>query len=359
MHAVNLSSLLCRYSPIDSNSSNKPLVSSSSLGTRLGAPAVSSSSSSGAKSIRVAPAVHPLRVDTSWVEGDRAPFEGNTAASRLEGIDVVKTLDLQPGEDRTESVRIVTIGTQSDEKKIGRRDCRVTVRECRAYEPSQLAESATTAVVGFSGVLCSRLHDDSSPAAINTVSAESYRLVSFNSCLDIDNDTASDGNQSLVVSELSLEFHADTTVRFIDIFVEVVALDNSTADLVSELSGRRIDACDDCTLLPEEFFRLFPADRFLREEGCLLTTPFSRVLSIRILLHAAPGVRLTRYDRLLPYASSEAPSVHLPVSAHEANRVAAAINEALARNGCPTRDREISLLQPRTKVLFEVGRSVC
>ena len=292
----------------------------------------------------------PLRVDTSWVDGDRTPLEGDTAASRLEGIDVVKTLDLQPGEDRTESIRIVTIGNER-KKKTGRRDCRVTVRE---YEPSKVVER----VVGFTGVLCSgRLHDDSSP----TVSAESYRLVSFNGCLDIDNDTTSDGNQSLVISELSIEFHADTAVRFIDIFVEVVALDDSTADLVAELKGRRIDTCDDCALLPEEFFRQFPADRFLREEGCLLTTPFSRVLSIRILLHAAPGVRLTRYDRLLSDAPSEAPSVHLPhLSAHEASRVAAAINEALARHDCcPTvPPGEISLLQPRTKVLFEVGLSV-
>lgn len=313
--------------------------------------------------------MHPLRVDTSWVDGDRAAFEGDTAASRLEGIDVVKTLDLQPGEDRTESIRIVTIGTlavEKKKKKTGRRDCRVTVRECRAYEPSKVAESATTAVVDFSGVLCSgRLHDDSSPAGINTISAESYRLVSFNGCLDNDNDndTTSDGNQSLVISELSLEFHADTTVRFIDIFVEVVALDDSTADLVAELSGHRIDTCDDCALLPEEFFRQFPADRFLREEGCLWTSPFSRVLSIRILLRSAPGVRLTRYDRLLPDAPSEAPSVHLPVlSAHEASRVAAAINEALSRHDCcptvPPGEREISLLQPRTKVLFEVGLSV-
>jgi len=282
-------------------------------------------------------------------------LEGDTAASRLEGIDVVKTLDLQPGEDRTESIRIVTIDTLAEEKKkkIGRRDCRVTVREYRAYEPSKVAER----VVGFSGLLCSGgLHDDSSPAGINTVSAESYRLVSFNGCLD--NDTASDGNQSLVISELSLEFHADTTVQFIDISVEVVALDDSTADLVAELKDRRIDTCDDCALLPEEFFRQFPADRFLREEGCLLTTPFSRVLSIRILLRAAPGVRLTRYDRLLSDAPSEAPSVHLPhLSAHEASRVAAAINEALARHDCcPTvPPGEISLLQPRTKVLFEVG----
>lgn len=327
--------------------------------------------------------MHPLRVDTSWVEGDRASWvDGdNTAASRLEGIDVVKTLDLQPGEDRTESIRIVTIGSLAGDNskktmketkmketmKTGRRDCRVTVRECRACEPSKVAESATSTVtvVDFSGVLCSRLDDDSSPAigGINTISAESYRLVSFNGCLD--DDTPTDGSQPphVVVSELSLEFHADTAVRFIDIFVEVVAVDDSTADLVAELRGRRIDTCEDCALLPEEFFRQFPADRFLlEEEGCLLTTTaFSRVLSIRILFQAAPGVRLTRYDRLLSDAASS--DVHLPVSAHEASRVSAAISEALARNGCcPLSDHhppgEISLLQPRIKVMFEVGPSV-
>lgn len=302
----------------------------------------------------------------------------------------MKTLDLQPGEDRTESIRIVTIGslagdnikktkkekmkTKKEKKmKTGRRDYRVTVRECRACEPSKVAESATSTVtvVDFSGVLCSRLDDDSSPAigGINTISAESYRLVSFNGCLD--DDTPTDGSQPphVVVSELSLEFHADTAVRFIDIFVEVVAVDDSTADLVAELRGRRIDTCEDCALLPEEFFRQFPADRFLlEEEGCLLTTTaFSRVLSIRILFQAAPGVRLTRYDRLLSDAASsdvDVPSVvHLPLSAHEASRVSAAISEALARNDCcPLSDhhppREISLLQPRTKVLFEVGPSV-
>lgn len=320
--------------------------------------------------------MHPLRVDTSWVEGDRICWvEGDIAAARLEGIDVVKTLDLQPGEDRTESIRIVTIGTQAVDKKkkrTGRRDCRVTIRECRACEPSKAAESANTAVlVDFSGVLCSRLDDGSSLTGINTPPAESYRLVSFNACLDSDSDTGGatvdGGDQSLVVSELRLEFRADTTVRFIDIFVEVVAVDDNTADLIADLSGRRMDTCDDCAHLPEEFFRQFPADRFLRqEEGCLLTTTttaaFSRVLSIRIFLHAAPGVRLTRYDRLLSACSSSSSDivhVHLPVSTREASRLSAAISEALARHACcPSDDRpprEISLLQPRTKVLFEVG----
>jgi len=304
-----------------------------------------------------------MRVDTSWIDidEDQACRGGVDAPAVLslssqlgcpsENIDVVKTLDLLPGEDRTESIRVVLIGSPGT--GIDRRDCRVTVRECRACEPSKGLDGATT-VVDFSGVLYSPLLDDPSTNSINT-RAESYRLVSSSCCPDNDAATTESAPSSLLVSELRFEFHADTTVYCMDVFVEVFAVDDGSADLITELSRHTIATVDDCTRLPNEFFTKFPEDRLQQD-----LTVFSRVLSIRIRFNPVPGVRLTRYDRLLSDESSDSSpmmSVQLPVSAHEASRVSAAISEVLIRHGNRGSPFEISLLQPRTKVLFEVGLS--